>query len=625
MRFVRTALALTILSLVIAADAPARPPGLGVPRDAVPVAGPTSSGARLFVWDEHGDLCGSVVRRRAPFASTSCGPAPKTLRDPWISVESRGSKSEYVWGVVAPEVASVEIVTTRGHRFPAPASEGARYHGKYAGKLRFFVAQTPERRSEELFYVRLLDASGALLAAVDPSYPEGPSPTRGARVARGRLADTAWSLRVSRTRELSPLPGDEERVVTPSCVALFLSGHPHRDFPQTDTNTCDEPDFPRPVDIALSRTCGPVGIQIAGLADAGVRLQAVLGDGTRRRLGLHALPKRFGARRAFALLLAPKVALRKLVAIEGGRRHVEVDGIGPGVMECPDSSSGYFFAFALALPKFGDAPPALQVRDNGVLLCATLGRPDPDNADCGRPPLDAEGSWILSQATDAATTVAGVVPPEVGSAEVVLANGRRQLVSTAPPGAYSGRYRDLIRTFSLSLPGHQEPRRVVLYGPDGKRLASLPIYSPPSFAVEPTLLTRSRSGWRLGAGVVSFGSPARRAACLQLVRGAFSSEPFSCALGPARALQVTCSPKRTLLYGWLPGTARAVDVVTTKRHFSRRGLPAHRLGIHRSAFFVELDASEALRSMSFRGRKPQRFRAPAAAAQCGYGEDVTYR
>jgi hypothetical protein len=623
---VRTALALTILSLVIAADASARPPGLGAPRDAVPVAGPTSSGARLFVWDQHGDLCGRVVHSpRARFASTACGSAPRTLREPLISIEAQGSKAEYVWGFVAPEVASVEIVTTRGHRFAAPASKGARYHGKYAGKLRFFVAQTPERRGEELFYVRLLDASGALLAAVDPGYPEGPSRAGGAQVARGRLADTAWSLRVSRTRTLSPLPGDEERVVAPSCVALFLSVHAHRDFPQTDTSTCDQPDFPRPVDIALSRTCGPVGIQIAGLADAGVRLQAVLGDGTRRRLGLHALPKRFGARRAFALLLAPKVALRKLVAIEGGRRHVEVDGLGPGVIECPDSSSGYFFAFGLSLPKFGDGPPALQLRDNGVLLCATLGLPDPDNADCGRPPLDPDDSWILSQATDATTTVAGVVPPEVGSAEVVLGNGQRQLVSTAAPGAYSGRYRELIRTFSLSLPGRQEPSRVLLYGVDGKRLASLPIYSPPSFAVEPALLMRSRSGWRLGAGLVSFGSPARRLACLQLVRGAFSSEPFSCAFGPARALRVTCSPKRTLLYGWLPRKARAVDVVTTKRHLSRRGLPARRLGIHRSAFLVELDANEALRSMSFRGRKPQRLRTPPAAAQCGYGEDVTYR
>jgi hypothetical protein len=621
MRFVRTALALAILSLVTVAEASAGPPGLGVPRDAVPVAGPTGSGARLFVWDQHGDLCGSVVPRRpARYVSSACGSAPRTLREPLISEDGAG----HVWGFVMPEVASVEIVTTRGHRFAAPAGDGPRYRGKYAGKQRFFLAERPERRGEDLLYVRLLDASGALLAAVDAYYPDEPA-GRGARVARGRLGRTTWSLRVSRTRKLSPLPGDEERVVTTRCVALYLAGHSHRDFPQTNTDTCDEPDFPRPVDIALSRTCGPVGIQIAGLADPGVRLQAVLGDGARRRVALHALPPRFGGRRAFALLLAPRIALRKLVAIEGGRGHVEVDGIGPGVMDCPATSTGYFVGLDFSLPKLGDAPPSLQLRDNGVLLCATLGLPDPDNTDCGRPPLDPDSSWILSWPTDAATTVAGVVPAEVGSAEVVLATGQRQLVSTAAPGAYSGRYRDLIRTFSLSLPGRQQVKRVVLYALDGKRLASVEVYTPPTFVRGLALLIRSPGGWRLGAGQLGFGSPTRHYACLQLVRGDFSSEPFSCAIGPTRQLRVTCSPKRTLVYGWLRAGSRAVDVVTTRRHLSRGGVSARSLGIHRSAFLVELRADEALRSLTFRGGKPQRFRAPPAARQCGYAEDVTAR
>jgi hypothetical protein len=273
----------------------------------------------------------------------------------------------------------------------------------------------------------------------------------------------------------------------------------------------------------------------------------------------------------------------------------------------------------MSLPSFGPGPHALQLRDEGVLLCATIGVPDPDRHDCGRPPLDAESSWILTHADDSATAVAGVVSPDVGSVTVLLEGGQRQTVPTAPDGAYSGRYRDLIRTFSISIPGRHEVRRVVLYGLDGTRLYSTPTYTPPRFEVEPKLLRRTRSGWRLGAGVVDFSG--HRFACAQLVRDNFEIDPFACTFGDSRVLRVTCSPRRALLYGWMK--ARVVDIVTTKRRFSREGIPARELGIDRSALLVELDGDEALRSLSFPGRKAQRFRGPSPARQCGYTEDVT--
>jgi hypothetical protein len=318
-------------------------------------------------------------------------------------------------------------------------------------------------------------------------------------------------------------------------------------------------------------------------------------------------------------MLEPEVALRELVALQGGRRDVQVGGLGPGVFDCPDSSSGYLFGLSLSLPPFGPGPPALQLRDEGVLLCATLGLPDPERRDCGRPPLDAEGSWILTHTDDSATAVAGVVSPDVGSVTLLLADGQRQTVPTAIDGGYTGRYRGLIRTFSISIPGRHELRRVVLYGLDGTRLYSTRGYTPPEFEVEPKLLRRTRSGWRLGAGLVEFSG--RRLACAQLVRGDFELEPFACTFGDSRVLRVTCTPRRTLLYGWMP-RAGAVEVVTTKRRFSRKGISARELGIARSAFVVELGANEALRSLAFPGRKPLRFRAPAAARQCGYAEDV---
>jgi hypothetical protein len=454
---------------------------------------------------------------------------------------------------------------------------------------------------------------------VDASFPWGSRHTGETRVARGRTAGARWTLRAFTTRELAPLPGDEERIVTHHCVSTDLSPLVRAPYPQTNAESCDEPDYPQPVEMAVERTCGPVGIQIAGMADRGVRLLAVLGDGSRHRVALHSLPSRFGSRRAFALLLEPQAALRELVAIEGGRRDVQISGLAPGVFDCPDSSSGYFGFFSVSLPPFGPGPPALQLHDEGVLLCATLGLPDPERRDCGRPPLDAESSWILTHADDSATAVAGVVSPDVGSVTVLLADGQRQTVPTAVDGGYTGRYLGLIRTFSISIPGRHEVRRVVLYGLDGKRLYSTPTYTPPKFEVEPKLLRRTRSGWRLGAGVVEFSG--HRSACAQLVRGDFELDPFACTFGDSRVLRVTCSPRCAVLYGWMK--ARVVDIVTTKRRFSREGISARRLGIDRSALLVELGADEALRSVSFPGPKAQRFRGPSPARQCGYTEDVT--
>jgi hypothetical protein len=619
MAFVRAALALTILSL-LTATAAAQRPDFGLPDRAVLVAGPIS-GARLYVWDERSGLCGALVQKGSE--SGSCGAGDPELSHPMISFDQggRGSPS-FIWGFVPPEVVSVELVSADGRRIPARTTAGSPYHGKHAGEVRFFLQEARLRRGDAPLYVRLLDADGALLAAVDTAFLGDGDHRGAAQVARGRLAAARWALRAFAARQLAPLPGDEERVVTRHCVALEVRRSGSGWDPlQTGSYACDDPDYLRPVDMDVSRSCGPAGIQISGLADAGVRLRAVLGDGSRRRVALHSLPPRFAGRRAFALVLAPTVALRQLVAIEDGRREVEVDGIAPGVFDCPGSSTGYLFAFG-SEPAFGPGPPALQLRDDGVLLCATLGMPDPERGDCGRPPLDAESSWVLTHETDDATLVAGVVPPEVGSAAVVLGNGQSQAVPTAPPGGYSGRYRDLIRTFSLSIPGRQEVRRVVLFGLDGKRLFATRLFTPPTFEIEPALLKRTPSGWRLGVGQVRFAG--RHVPCVQLARGDFSLEPLACAFGRSRMVRAACSPKRTLLFGWLPGV-RSVEVTTTRRRFSQRGLSARRLGIRRLAFVVELGPNEALRSLRFPGRKPQRFRIPPAAQQCGYEEEVTWR
>jgi hypothetical protein len=225
--------------------------------------------------------------------------------------------------------------------------------------------------------------------------------------------------------------------------------------------------------------------------------------------------------------------------------------------------------FRLAPPRFGSEPPALKLRDDGNLLCATLGLPDPDRRDCYRPPLDELESRIMWQPTAAGTVIAGVAPAHVGSVELLLEAGPR-LVPTTVDAPYTGRYRGLVRVFSVTVPGRDQPHRVTFNSLDGKPLAFIPIFAAPSFERALRPVFRARSGWRLGAGVVRGGLP-----CLQLVHGRFSREPLSCILEAwPRRLNVTCRPKaapdstrRAAMRAAIPGSLRG----GWRRRRGRRG------------------------------------------------------
>jgi hypothetical protein len=327
--------------------------------------------------------------------------------------------------------------------------------------------------------------------------------------------------------------------------------------------------------------------------------------------------------RAFVLVLAPDVALRSLATTEDGRREVQVRGIGPGIADCPNTSTGWYLGFDLEMPRFGAEPPALKLRDDGVLLCATLALPDPEGRDCGPPPLDAESSRLLSHVTPESTTIAGVVTRDVGSVEVVFAGGETQLVPTTEE-TYAGRYRGLIRSFSLTVPGERDPRAARLIGVDGRRQASIRLSSWPEFVRAPRTVLRGPGGWRLAAGIVSGGGLAgRRLGCLQLTRGAPSDDVLSCdTLGASKQVRVTCRPKRTLVFGQVAPGVRRMEVRTTRGAVTARIVSLRRLGISARAFLAELPAAAALGGLEVhadRVRRP-RLNLPPASRQCGYGE-----
>ena len=120
-------------AVILAGVATAQTPGGRLPRDAVVVAGPTESGARLFVYDRGGAICGSPRRPRARAWSEGCGVPSGRLRDANISFHEEHGRPLLVWGLVAPSVASVEIVFAGGARVAANTTDGAAYRSAHAG------------------------------------------------------------------------------------------------------------------------------------------------------------------------------------------------------------------------------------------------------------------------------------------------------------------------------------------------------------------------------------------------------------------------------------------------------------------------------------------------------------
>jgi hypothetical protein len=269
---VKRGLALTLV-LLAAEAAAAQPP----PRDAPIVAGPTASGATLRVYDTRSGLCGTVRSRVG--RGTACDGGGR-LREPLLSFDPSARGPSIAWGFVAPEVLAVEIVYSGGRRVQVPTTDGPAYTGRHAGKVRFFLAEIDLRRGERPLYARLLGAGGGLLAAVDAGHDDvrvGPGHT----IARGRVGPVRWRFEATLKRELTPLPGEEERLADWPCVSLRAT---EREAIGTELVTrgeaCADPDAAAGWELGAERTCARLGLTLVGLAPPEARrLVAVKGDG----------------------------------------------------------------------------------------------------------------------------------------------------------------------------------------------------------------------------------------------------------------------------------------------------------------------------------------------------------
>jgi hypothetical protein len=349
---------------------------------------------------------------------------------------------------------------------------------------------------------------------------------------------------------------------------------------------------------------------------------AVLGDGTRRRLRLRRLPS---GGRAFALVVGRDVALRRLVALKrDGGREVLLSGLGPGRLRCGDSGAvGFAFGWPPPAPT---GPMGLTVYDDGVQLCATLGRPAPHPAECRYPPIAPEDAWVLTRTEGDRKLLAGIVPGDITTAIVVLSSGERRVVTTGPQPGYGGRYAGVLRSFTVELPSRAGVRSIRVFDARGRRTTvrygELPPAGPPRLVVGgPPALHLWVEPYELS------GSPFLPYLCVRLGRSECS---FAAAYEPA--LRVDCSPRRIVLWGLLPRGVSGIALDTDRGEFAGRvrklpralRRPAKSRLLRRiqpvSGYVLTVPGAATPKALLVTGRRESRtrLRVPSAAEQCGY-------
>jgi hypothetical protein len=203
--------------------------------------------------------------------------------------------------------------------------------------------------------------------------------------------------------------------------------------PQTD---------PGAVPTTAREHCNPSGLLLTGVAGPNVRgIDAVLGDGTLRRVPLDRLPASFGdPRRAYALGPESGTAVRSLRIHLLQRVQTLPLEQAPGGATCRPglSNQAEFLVGGFATEPQAAPVGPLVARDDGDRLCVGLGTIVPE--DCQIPPIDALLPRIDVRRAGGQTALLAVVAPEVASLRLELDRGAPvtvspQRTSPATPGA----------------------------------------------------------------------------------------------------------------------------------------------------------------------------------------------
>jgi hypothetical protein len=559
-----------------AAPAAALAPPVAPP---APVAGPLPDGTSLYAANRGGDLC--LGPRQPP---TGCGAPPRTAARPRYGFDGR-----HVFGAVTADVASVEI-RSAARRQLVPTSVGA-----YRGPLRFYLA--PLAPGERPYRLRMLDATGRALGAFDIGDPPALSPP--VAVARGHVGLVAWRAVAYQHSVTRPTPLDLARPERTTCVSVGFGGAPARG----GSCATRDPD-PGSVTFSSSERCD--ARSVSGLVGPSVsRVDALLGDGSRRRVALAALPARFDElRRAFAFAVPKGVAVRSLLVARSGRTAPVPLGLVPAGSRCPGAigfdKAVFGFASPLTTPAAGTGP--VVAGDRGDDLCVGFGAIV--FADCRLPPVDVADTRLERRRAGARTAILAVVPTTVAALRLSLDQGPALTVPVSDLPGYDGRYKGLVKGVAVTLPGDRRVYGADLLAASGAVLHRVTGPDQHPLPSTPRVLARLPTGLAVAALAsgrcvqVRAGSPTRdRADCLP----AFEDV----------AITVPCGARRIVVVARLPKRARGLAVTTD----AGTTISGRR---HGALAVAIVPARLGVRDVRAIGVARTATTLPPAAEQCGY-------
>jgi hypothetical protein len=344
--------------------------------------------------------------------------------------------------------------------------------------------------------------------------------------------------------------------------------------------------------------CDPDALAITGLAGPAVaRIEAVLGDGSRRRIALVPLPARFGGpRSAFALVLGKDIAVRSLLVRSAGRTQTVPVRSPPGNAACATNSAFGSFAFGVESGSLPAGSGQVMARDQGDDLCVGLGTIV--RADCSLPPVEPLFSRIERRRAGGATAVLAVTPSTVAAVRLHFDRGPALTVPTADVPGYAGRYSGLVRVASATVAGDRRLFSAQLLAADGRVLATRPGPDQPPLPQTPRVVARLQGGVAVAAA----------AGCIQIRAGTPTRDRADCVLTPTPGLVAApCAARRTVV---VARSSRGLTVRTD--HGTVRG--------RRSGAYVVavVPARSAVRAIRLAGARSALLRLPPASRQCGY-------
>ena len=241
-------------------------------------------GATLSASDERGDLCVDLSLDEPSEGGgigSFCSDPPVRAFGTMI-VNASGAERTIVGGATPAGVARVEAERDDGVRFGAETVAGERYRGRHAGKVRFFLVSVPKLRARSTVpLLRLFDATGALVGAVEPDYSDRASVAGPVRVLSQRPRGASLVVRASAERSLAPTPLALDRLEDEVCLSVAVR---QRREPPDSGGVCQSPGpFRPPLSLGVHDACGalrPVLYGFVGSAVTGVRLR----QGSGRRI-----------------------------------------------------------------------------------------------------------------------------------------------------------------------------------------------------------------------------------------------------------------------------------------------------------------------------------------------------